>query len=347
MNVIRKRLWEREGAPSNTRVNPETGIVETSMDGGATWVPDPYSDPRQNPAYLLPPPTAPDVKCAAAAGMVENVRRVIDGAAGGTTVAGIATLLLTLLLIPGIGWMFAAMLLFASVFVAATAAAVLAAFTEDVYDYLLCSFYANIDADGRVSWAQLEDVLADVGGHFPDPLVGEILGGIMQMHREVGFTNAGVVYADPDAECACEPEWCFVWDFTVDDGGWIGVSGSHWVDGQGWTGVDLDPDNRGWVYIHKEFDATNITQIGMYYCKPSGSGGNNSVGTVLNLETVTQYINFPLGEVGCPDNYFWDTDVVADQAYLNVNSSADLVTVYISSAVMRGTGVCPFGEPNC
>jgi len=201
MFTVRKNLSARSGAPPNTRVNPETGVVETSMDDGVTWVPDPNNDPRQNPVYMMPPPDVPDVQCAAAAGMVENVRRVIDGAAGGTTVAAIATLLLTLLLIPGIGWMFAAMLLFASSFVAAGSAGILAAWTEAVYDDLLCAFRNNIDADGKVSWVQLEAVHDDMSLIYSNPLITDTLAGIMQMHREVGFTNAGVVYADSEADC--------------------------------------------------------------------------------------------------------------------------------------------------
>lgn len=254
MWVIRKKLSATEGAPPRTRVNPDTGVVETTPDDGTTWVDDPRSDPRQNPAYILPPPSAPDVKCAAAAGMVENVRRVIDGAAGGTTVAGIATILLTLLLIPGIGWMFAAMLLFASAFVTATSAAVLAAFTEDVYDFLLCSFYANIDADGKVSWEQLEAVQAEAAAEFPNPLVGDILAGIMQMHREVGFTNAGVAYADPDADCSTCTGWAELLDFEIEDYGFtINLSGAipngEYIEGVGYRTTFVPTETNGYRVV--------------------------------------------------------------------------------------------------
>lgn len=267
MFTVRKDLSARAGAPPNTRVNPDTGVVETTNDDGTTWVDDPRSDPRQNPTLMLPPSDAPDVKCAAAAGMVENVRRVIDGAAGGTTVAGIATLLLTLLLIPGIGWMFAAMLLFASSFVAATAAAVLAAFTEDVYDYMLCSFYSNIDSDGKVSWAQLESVLADVSAEFSDVLVHDILAGIMQMHREVGFTNAGVVYADPLADCtSCAPGGR-LYDFTIDPYQFVpqafgATPLAVWALGVGWQSIYIDTGGNGYTIaaISASFSA-NIEYI--------------------------------------------------------------------------------------
>lgn len=200
--LIRKQLFAQENAPPNTRVNPETGAVETSFDGGETWQPNPDADPRINPGFQAPPPDVPDPRCAASAGMVQNVRNVVEGAAGGTTAAGIASILLTLLLIPGIGWMFGAMLLFATSFLTATAAAVLAAFTEDVYEVLLCMFYDNVESDGKITEAGLNDVV-DACAEFSDPLVQEVMGWIRDMHGFVGFTNAGVAYADEEAECNC------------------------------------------------------------------------------------------------------------------------------------------------
>lgn len=222
MFTIRRQLKPSEGAPPDTRVNPDTGEVETSVDGGATWTPNPQGDPRTNPVYLLPPPEVVDVRCATAAGMVENVRKVVDAATLGVGLGGIATVLITLLLIPGIGWMFAAMLLFAGSVAAAGAGAVAAAFDEDVYDWLLCAFFGAVDAEGRITAADLADIQAGAAAEFPDPLVGDTLAGIFDMHKEVGFTNAGVVYADDEAECDCPV--AYKWDFTVSAADWAVVA---------------------------------------------------------------------------------------------------------------------------
>lgn len=165
-----------------------------------------------------------------------------------------------------------------------------------------------------------------------------------------GLNLAGATTAITDDDCSdCTATWCFVWDFTIDDGDWTGVSGTNWVSGQGWTGVNLGSGSRGWAYIHKEFDPVDITQVGFYYCKSAGSGGNDAVGTVINLASVQQFIEFPGGAPthGCITNHFWDVTETGDQVYFNVNSGDTVTTVYITRAVMRGTGECPFGDPNC
>jgi len=163
-----------------------------------------------------------------------------------------------------------------------------------------------------------------------------------------GLNLAARTTAISDDDCSnCSDEWCFSWDFETTDGGWEGLSGTHWVDGQGWTGIDLDPGSQSWAGIRKEFDLSNITQIGMFYCKPSGSGGNDVIAYVLYDAATPVSSEFPPHEVGCPTDFFWDVDVDADAAELYLNASLDVVTVYIISAVIRGTGECPFGAPNC
>lgn len=344
MWVVRKYLSATEGAPPRTRVNPDTGVVETTPDDGTTWVEDPRSDPRQNPAYMLPPPTAPDVQCAAAAGMVENVRRVIDGAAGGTTVASIATLLLTLLLIPGIGWMFAAMLLFASSFVLAGSAAVLAAWTEDVYDRLLCVFYDNIDADGKVSWAQLEAVQGIMAAEFADPLVGDILAGIMQMHREVGFTNAGVVYADPLAECDCAPTWCYVWDTTISSDLPPGATleNMEHVPGLGYrvSSENLPGHFDGYVLFPIDVEGWGLTAVG---CLIQLDEGGDPACYLFGDPGSTV-----LASADGTGEHILNTDDLASYTSLfpYVGSTSG-VESYIKQITLRGDGVNPFGDDNC
>lgn len=353
MWVVRKLLSPTEGAPPRTRVNPDTGEVETNVSGDE-WVPDPNSDPRQNPAYMLPPPSAPDVQCAAAAGMVENVRRVVTGAAGGTTVASIATLLLTLLLIPGIGWMFAAMLLFASSFVAAGSAAVLAAFTEDVYDWLLCAFYEQVDAEGRITWTALEDIHTAAIGHFLDPLVPDILAGIFQMHREVGFTNAGVVYADPDADCSCLPEHCLEVDLTLTDGSEYGVAlspgGGTWQAGLGYESVAFD-SGQDVTVVFVFPDALTCTAVEAQYSKTTASGAFD----VNNLRALNPYTNYAVTQVAIdPTNDLGEHLVKAIifplgqilEGYsidVNTGSTGGPTKAYVERLIVRYRGDIPEG----
>lgn len=241
MLAIRKKLFPDEGAPPDTRVNPETGDVETTSDGGETWTPNPDADPRLNPAYQVPPNTEPDPKCAAAAGMVENVRRTLDNVSPGATIAGIATAALGFLLIPGIGWMWAAMLIFAGAILAAGVIATQEAFTEEVYDWLLCAFYDQLDGDGRITEAGLETVIDLAVAEQPDALVNGYLRMLVNLHHFVGFNNAGVAYADAEATCPCG--WCYAWFGADNDGGFVpyvlsGTAGTY-VTATGWQSVDV------------------------------------------------------------------------------------------------------------
>lgn len=347
MKIVRKKLTADEFSPANKRYVIETDMVQTSPDGGVTWYDDPGADPRHNPLNLLPARSGPDAQCDAAENMMQHFKAQVDAfLTGGSILAVVNVWLGLLLFIPGVNVIVALLLAVADALFTTGVVVIEAAMTDPVYDQIKCILFCHIDADGQMSAEQLAAVYGDI-----DLLIGgvaaEVFHQVTSAWGEVGFSNAGATgEATGDCDdCACA--WCYVFDFEVSDGGFTGVSGSNWVEGQGWTGVDLGSGSRGWVYIHKEFDASDLIQVGMTFCKPAGSGGNNSVGTVLNLASVEQYINFPLGHVGCPDEFYWDVAVTADQAYFNVNSGDSVVTVYISKAVFRGTGVNPFGEDNC
>lgn len=235
MEIVRKLLSALEGSPPNTRYNPDTDTVETSVDGGATWTPNPGADPRVNPAYLLPPNTAPDPRCAAADGMVEYVRQVVNAGIDGTTIAGVGNLLLAAILIfLPVSWFFALIALAAEAIITIGGAALSFSFTEGVYDQLRCIFVEHVDADGRLDAAALTAVQSDVDA-IGDVTVSAVFGLIMQMAGHVGLSNAGAKYANPEAECACG--WCEVVSFLDGEHGWapgeydFGISGEWSVDG--------------------------------------------------------------------------------------------------------------------
>lgn len=348
LRIIRKRLYENEGAPSSTRVNPDTGVVETSPDGGVTWNPDPNSDPRLNPAYQLPPVTGDNAKCAAAAGMVANVRRVVDGMGLGLSVAGFATLLLTLLLIPGIGWMWAAMLLFASTFTGATALATYAAFTEDVYDALLCAFYEQIDGDGRITYEGYSNVIDTISSQFPNPLVHDALQAIGTMHQVVGINNAGVTYADPEADCGECSDWCYEWDFTLTDGGFY-VDGpsryGEWVAGVGWvcTAGDTYKNASPSRDISPE---TYLTLIQFNYTRSNIPAPDAAVKIWDETDGFSQLAihtdNTWPGEI----DWFGFREIGKFTLVNDLGTHLSWTGV-ITSCRVRGIGENPFGEDNC
>jgi hypothetical protein len=356
MFLIRRQLSAREGAPGNTRTNPETGVVETSMDGGATWTPNPNEDPRLNPVYQLPPNTAPDVQCAAAAGMVEDIRRVLEAGTLGTGAGGLATVLITLLLIPGIGWMWAAMLLFAGSIILAMSAGTLAAFTEDVYEQLLCIFYSNINADGSVTAEQLETIHDQVVSDIGDALVSDFVQLVFNMHGFVGLTNAGSAYADPDADCACVPGWCRLEDFSISDYDWepaTEFSLSALYAAGAWNTVETFIGDNDWdaLAIKKEFETpATFTEA--------------NFSTDIDLGTVSgscpTAIQFYLGGVYQTGTAIdpslngihgiqWTGTVITDKVLFLVFASNNAGTGFgkITGMTCYGTGENPFGDDNC
>lgn len=290
IQVIRKRLWADEGAPASTRYNQETDEVETTPDGGATWNPDPGSDPRVNPAYQLPP--NPDGACAAAAGMIVQMRIFVTGM-GQATAIGIANTVLLMLLfaLPGAGWLFGVALAVASGVLTAGVGVIAAAFTEPVWEQLLCILYCNIEDDGTVTQADLDELQADI----LDQCGETVAAGTAFMWRTwgfVGLTNAGVKNADPEADCDdCACDHCFEIDLTQTDGSEFGLvlQGGTWVDGEGLVGVFFDSNNNREVYGYWAFPETvQATSVGMIFSKDNGAGANN-VTNLFWLDPATSY----------------------------------------------------------
>lgn len=310
MVFVRKRLTSTEGQPPDTRYNEDTDTVETSTDGGATWTPNPGADPRVNPAYLLPPNTAPDVKCAAADGMVTYIEQVVTAGIDGSTIAGIANVLLgaVLVFLP-ISWLFALLLIVGEALLAIGGAALSFAFTEDVYDQIRCILYDRVDADGRLDAAALTAAQGDVDA-IGDVTVSAVFGLIVQMVGHVGLSNAGAKYANSEAECDCL-RWCRVFDFTIDDGGFTVFAGEAGVydPGFGWRSALL---TAGEFYqlcsIARELPISGDTVIDFVSAVFDYTSGDNPLGTYLyaDSEAPGDRIGYSAPEDGTDKTVFTD-----------------------------------------
>lgn len=265
MFVIRKRLSADEGAPANTRQNPDTGEIESTPDGGATWYPNPDADPRTNPAGLLPP--IPGDECAAAAGMVAQMEIFAQNVFGGTTAVGIASLTLAgmVAVIPGIGWMFSTALFIASSVITAGGATLLTAFTPTVFEQLQCIIVCLLDSDGRFTETTINDFQTAVN----DELGGTVGLGVSLMIEAwgyVGFNNAGVLNNDPAADCS----GCDFCDCT-------GTSVNFAVSDQGFVTHAWDIFPAIGTYMN------NIFGTGWY---AGSAGGSNVIGIAGNVAQV-------------------------------------------------------------
>lgn len=283
MYIIRKRLLTTEGNPPGTRYNPDCDCVETTVDGGTTWTENPGADPRINPAYQAPPNTAPDPRCAAAAGMVHYIRTIVDAGIDGSTISGIGTTILAgvLLFLP-ISWFFALIAIIAESLIAIGGAALAFSFTEGVYDELLCIFYAQLDGDGRLDEAGLDAALAAANTQIGDFTVDAVLELTKQLAGFVGFNNAGVRYADPDADCATCAAWAELCNFEIEDYGFEAqlfgaVPLATYTSGVGWTADYVPTGGNGYtIAAIARMIAADLThlEMGIEYtqgsCFPSG-----------------------------------------------------------------------------
>lgn len=265
MPIIRKRLYASEGSNPNTRVNTETGIVETTPDGGTTWQPDPNSDPRTNPAFQLP--LVEDNQCPAAAGMVLQMQDFVETVFGKTTLVGIAgaALLMLTLMLPGAGFLFAVATLIGEATITAGAAIIYASFTTPVWEDILCLIVCFTDEDGAFTQSSFDDFIDRVYSDLGDS-VGFGVAQMFQAWGVVGFNNAGVLRADAEADCStCECDWEVMLDFRDEDFAFtdtIAYNG-EWVSGEGWrTGSTASWDGANWGYrIYQERDLPFDTQI--------------------------------------------------------------------------------------
>jgi len=92
MTLIRSRLSESAvtGDPKKIRFDTETGDVQTSPDGGVTWVDNPEADPRYGTSYTKPPLGTGTAQCDSAADRVKWIKDFIDALVAAMATAGTA-----------------------------------------------------------------------------------------------------------------------------------------------------------------------------------------------------------------------------------------------------------------
>lgn len=320
MQLIRKRLSETEGTPPNTRYNPECDCVEVTTDGGATWTEDEGSDPRVNPAFQRPPNTEPDVKCAAAAGMVKYVEDAVDSAIDTTTVIGLANGIFAIIIafLP-ITILAAVVLAVAEFLISLGAAALIAAFTSGVYTQLRCILYCFVDADGFLTDDTLSQAQAKIASEIGDPVVDAVFSILVSPTGVVGLNNAGSQLADGAADCSscddCVTYFCIEILSPV----------------QGLSPVTNCTGNPNTWYNSFQCALNEFGSVGIFQ--------------IDHLEMDVQYsgVGFPVGgayfahsQLNCSPDYVWDTQPAAaglvQYVYDPVDGYANINRVFFGAA---------------
>ena len=203
--------------PTNTRINPTTGLYEVSYDGGVTREPDPGSDPRSSGTLF--PPVAGDpgdeLRCTganSALGYLQEIQAAeLEGLQNNASIADFITMLTGFLGAVGIFFAFvpgaiAALLSFVVNFFGHKIALDFEnAFTETLWDELFCILYCHIEDDGSYTEAGWQAVKNDLDNDISNYGLGWMYNHI-NLIGTVGLTNAArasYTGTRPCDECEC------------------------------------------------------------------------------------------------------------------------------------------------
>lgn len=328
-----------------------TGVLQISDDNGLTWTDAPELDPRVNPVVTFPPSFTGDLdldKCRAAnsiAGMLqdhqaEQLRLLTIGASGVEFAQSVIALLVALGLITG--GLTIALAVFttaiAAFMAARNAAEFEAAFTETVWDNVVCTAYCLIGDDLAFTAEQWTEFKSQVQSDNPG-IAGDWLNKTVDAMGQAGLTNAarsGYVGTRDCDLCGCDETWCYEIDFTATNGGFAGAGA--WTLGNGWeataggTGVRVDVSLTlavSPVITHIEMDVEFINR------------GN--VAATLGGVAMLNFENVLTG------TYEWDGSISGSTALRLFPTSGAVQgnQCTMTRILVRGTGTNPFGTDNC
>lgn len=205
-----------------TRITAD-GTWETSYDGGATWEPDPTTDPRNQITRFPPLPgeDGEDKRCTAANSIVAYFKIPIADIQAAkdaeSNFAALQAILVGILILIGIisgGWIFAALgAALGVIYFEATSASWAAAWTEEAYEKLTCAFFAHIEDDGTILTESIPDLIAEIEGLDVDSLVIDFIVPMISTMSGPGLSNAaslgyaGSYPCDTCGQEACANEW--------------------------------------------------------------------------------------------------------------------------------------------
>lgn len=159
---------------------------------------------------------------------------------------------------------------------------------------------------------------------------------VLQANDQSLSDNYGEIQFDVEICTAAQgPSWCFNFDFNTTDGGWVNMASSNWYAGYGWSAAQYF-GIRLIVPAGASFQITRLYTTYAIY-------GPRAIQQRWIYGGATAYLNtFNSGQnyVYNPPLYF-DRPITLEMTCNNANG------VRINSILFEGTGVCPFGTPNC
>jgi len=249
MKVIRKQLSESEVTPVSIRYDEASDSVQQTPDDGDTWIDTPELDPRHGSGFRRPPLTGVDAKCNAAARELAAWREMYDIFQESTNALQFLAIVLNILLLlaGGVGVLISLILLLFDALIFIGKENMENAFTQEVWDGVMCIIYNHIGEDGQVSGAELDEIYAEIALQYPGVIYNTLIE-IGHLFGEVLLSNASVERAEIGDCDECPTDWIYRWDFHANDGQFVfdseaGNSAGVWVGGagngyqKGYTGI--------------------------------------------------------------------------------------------------------------
>jgi len=243
MFTIRKKLSATEGTDPNTRYDDTCECVQSTFDGGATWVDNPAADPRTSPLFLNP---GSDDKCYAAQGVANFVAAFLDGAYQAFNIVGISSWAIQIgFFFTPLGLFYKIALIVADGLINIGSITLQATFDSDTYDAIRDIAYCYLNDDGKFDDQAAFDAF---GAKLQEEIGGSAFNITMalmfNLYGWVGFSNAALEYAEI-ADCSgANCSWGYLWDYGVDEGDTDYDSSIAYVGGH-WNGIEWAPDLTG------------------------------------------------------------------------------------------------------
>jgi hypothetical protein len=193
------------------RIDPETGLMQVSVDGGTTWTSDPQ-DPRVSGVVQPPSVTAginPD-KCNAAQainsgyqGMIlHTIAQKTNSASQAELIAGMAAVIVGIFggAIPAaITAIFGGAISF---LIESDASTMSAAFTETTFGQIKCALFCTIGDNGAFTDTQFSALLAKIGTDVTDSYAKTATLGFFRDLQAVGLNNWASTRISTGADCS-------------------------------------------------------------------------------------------------------------------------------------------------
>lgn len=229
---------------------------------------------------------------------------------------------------------------------------------QDFKEAIQCQIYCILKADNSGTFNRvLMDAAIDEIIFWADDLLpggafvtfyGQAFALFMSSVDRNEVYKYGLIHSDErsdDCELLCidcyeEPEWCFLVDFTLSDGGFTAEPGFTCVytAGQGWGQGTGQP---GIVSIEKTIPSTAITQVALNATEVAAAGGVGIREPLPNMNSDAGSIawTFNIGATVTKLTCAFDSNFGGG---INPSWAGKL-----ASAKFKGTGTNPFGEDNC